>query len=180
VGDGTVGQAGGLEFVDHAIPRGPARAAFGETPSAAQPRQAPLVEAPLTPSNRPRRTPKRTGHVILVRPAVFDQADHRVGLGHPIAGDEVRQRDTGDDPQRALDAHHAALVDDDNVSGFWLTPPKPGLCVGLAHGLYDAPTNPVRARPQPDTEKRTGLGPHTLLVWICVNTRVCSLLRQEI
>ena len=176
VGDGAVGQAGGLELVDHAITRGPARAAFGEAPSAAQPRQAPLVEAPLTPSNRPRRAPKRTGHVILVRPAVFDQADHRVGFGHPIAGDEVRQRDTGDhdDSQRALDAHHAPLVDDDNVSGSWLTPKQPSLCVGVAHGPYDAPTHLGRARLQPDTKKRTGLGPHPS-VRTCVSTRVCSL-----
>lgn len=161
MGDGAVGQADGLELADHAIARGTARAALGIATDTAQPGQAALVEAPLMPSDRTRRATEGARHLVLVGPALLDQADHRVGLGDPVAGDEVRQRDPSghNDPQLALDTHHAAVVDNERVRGTGLGPKQPGLRPGVDHGPYNVPIAPRRARPRL-RKKRTGLGPH--------------------
>jgi hypothetical protein len=76
---------------------------------------------------QPTRVPPETArgatggarHVVLVRPALLDQADHGVRLGHLVADGVLRQNDAGDDHHAMpmLGSHEAAIVDNGRALG---------------------------------------------------------------
>jgi hypothetical protein len=47
--------------------------------------QSTFLEPPLMTAHRPHRTTEGTGYIILIGPALFDQANHNVGLSHRVA-----------------------------------------------------------------------------------------------
>jgi hypothetical protein len=47
--------------------------------------QATLLEPPLASPGGAYRVAKGTGHIVLIRPALLDEAHHGVGLGHAVA-----------------------------------------------------------------------------------------------
>jgi hypothetical protein len=108
---------------------------------AAQRRQAALCEALLVAPQRPGGVAERAGDVILVGPALLDEHDHDVCLGHAIAEPVLRTRDAGDEhqPVRILSAYQAPLVDEDGALGRvgW-TEELPGRR-GRGHGGDDRP-----------------------------------------
>src|SRR6266540_4334677 len=81
----------------------------------AEGRETTGVEAPLIPPNSACGTTERPRDIILVRPALFYEADHYVGLGHSVPNCILRQRNTRDDhkPRALLRPDDAAIVDGD-------------------------------------------------------------------
>ena len=159
--DGAVGQPRGLERADGTVPARAPRPAPRVPSGAAQGRQAFVVIAPLIPPERAWRAPEGPRDIVLIGPALLDQGDHRVRLGHAVVGDEVRERDAGrhDDALIILDAQHAAVVDDDRVGRAGGGSKQPGLGV-VDHGRDDAPTAGPSARPNrpPAAEKADRFG----------------------
>ena len=82
-------------------------------PAATERRQPAVLEAPLMASQRARRAAERACHVVLVGPALLDQAHHRVRLGHAVAQRVLREHHARDDHDAVLvaRAHQAAIVD---------------------------------------------------------------------
>ena len=87
------------------------------TDAAPQCWQSALLESTLVPAHRPCRALERPRHLELLRPALIDQLDHRVRLGHPVAGGIMRPGDPShdDDALPALGSHLTPTIDDDET-----------------------------------------------------------------
>jgi hypothetical protein len=149
-GDLAVGAAIRLELRDEpgASPSDPLRSLRAAS-AAPERHESAVLEPSLMAAQRPRRDVERRRDLTLLRPALLDQADHRVRLGHSVADGVLRDRHARDehDAMAVAGAHEAPRVDRLHVLGphqprqFHLRP---------GHGR----TLPAAAK------KRTGLGPH--------------------
>lgn len=72
------------------------------------------LEPALIPPDTAHGVPERPGDLLLLRPALLHQADHCVGLGHPIVSGVLKQHDAGDndDAKVMLGTDEAPIVDD--------------------------------------------------------------------
>ncbi|MEK7216611.1 MAG: hypothetical protein AAB289_13550, partial [Chloroflexota bacterium] len=68
-------------------------------------------------TNGPRRAVESPGHVVLIGPALLDQADHRLGLCHAVTHGVLPEYEAADDHQSVTISglEDAAIVDDDGA-----------------------------------------------------------------
>src|SRR5439155_6251096 len=129
----------------------------------AEGRETTGVEAPLIPPNSACGTTERPRDIILVRPALFYEADHYVGLGHSVPNCILRQRNTRDDhkPRALLRLDDAAIVDGDRrlISRQLRKEVPLPLCSCHGRSLPGPPKSKIARQ-----KKRTGLG-SPLLPW---------------
>ena len=86
---------------------------------APQGRQATLVKTSLLPPNCPGGVTENPGHIVLIGPPLFHQADHGVRLGHSVVDRILRQNHPGDDDNAMsiLRPHQAPIIDDPEPLG---------------------------------------------------------------
>ncbi len=117
-GDRTVRCTLPLQLAGQPEPRSSRARSAARIPAAATQRCQPAhLETSLEPPHCARGAVERAPHVVLIRPALLDQACHRVRLGHPIADGVLREHHAGHehDPMRPFAPHDAAIVDDHHV-----------------------------------------------------------------
>jgi len=110
----TIGDPLGLPLVHELTTRcAQPRDALGVAPASPQCREAARLEATLVAADRTHVTLEGRCHLVLPRPALLHQADHRVRLPHAVAHRVVRQRQAahGDHPVPAMGLKTAPLVD---------------------------------------------------------------------
>ena len=90
-----------------------------KSPPVAQGRQAPIFKPPLMPPHGPFGTAERLSDVVLVCPALLDEAHHGICLGHLISNGILGEDDAGDEdyPVTIFRTDQAAIVDD--LRAFW-------------------------------------------------------------
>jgi len=104
-----------LELLDGSSPgASQAHPSLGIAAWLSQGGQPAILETLLVWTHRPGGATKRAGHFALIGPALLDQTDHRVGLGHAIPKCLMGQDDTrADHPAVSIPgSHQAAFVND--------------------------------------------------------------------
>jgi hypothetical protein len=120
----------------------------------AERRESALAKPFLVTAQRSRRAAECSRDIVLIRKALLDERDHRVGLRHPIVEREVREWEAGDEDRATVRVcpQSATSVDDDR--------PVNEICdllgeeIALLGGCCHARTMPGMRQ-----KKRTGLGP---------------------
>jgi hypothetical protein len=129
-------------------------AARGVAARAGQGSEPAGLDPALVAAQRAGRAPKGAGDVILIGPALLDQAHHGVRFGQPIVNGVLGEHDARheDDAMRVVRPDQAAVVDHDHLlvaaraeEEIWLR------WVSRHGGSFAA---------RLDSKKRTGLGPH--------------------